>query len=381
MENPFLYFLIGLVLPFIVIPLVAFILIRIQFSKNMRSFWKNQSVDALKLAGVHPLKTMPAYPKIITEMECSQTALQVLAVAHVLGMLDLIRQNPGITTQSIAQKLRLPVRPVRACMEVLLAAEILKPLNDGFILTDIASVYFQDGSAFFDPLPLTYQAKKYVKFLKAGIVKGSINYWEKGKSHQAQNWARKQHLYSFPIGFALNQLESLKGNKKILDVAGGAGSVCVALALENPSVHLEMIELPGSLKIADKMISRYGLRDRIKLLGMDMFSKDWPDGFDAVLFTNIFHDWDDTHCQTLAQKAYDALKPGGKIYVQEALLNDDKPGPLWTAHWSLALAVITNGGQFRYKEMAKLLERSGFTNIQRSPLIGYFSCITGDKAA
>jgi len=63
------------------------------------------------------------------------------------------------------------------------------------------------------------------------------------------------------------------------------------------------------------------------------------------------------------------------------LLNDDKPGPLWTAHWSLALAVITNGGQFRYKEMAKLLERSGFTNIQRSPLIGYFSCITGNKAA
>ena len=380
MVQHIFWYVLGFITPLFVFLIGGFILIRIRFHKNMKTFWDSQSKQALAMSGIQRMKEMPAHPKIITEMESCQTALQVVAVAHQLGILDLLRNNPGITSEETAEKLKLPYRPVQACFDVLFASDIICRSLAGFRLTETTFAYFQERTPFFDPLPLTYQAMKYVKSLTSGLQKGSLKHWEKGKSHQAENWAGKQHLYSFPIGFALSKLKPFEGDLRILDVAGGAGSVCIALALKNPSLRIEMLELPGSIKIARKMISKYGLAERIKLHGLDMFKKEWPKDLDIILFTNIFHDWSDEQCHILAEKTFDSLKEGGKVFIQEALLNEHKAGPLWTAHWSLTMSIITNGRQFRFSELAQILEAGGFKGINYFPLIGYFSTITGIKS-
>jgi hypothetical protein len=102
---------------------------------------------------------------------------------------------------------------------------------------------------------------------------------------------------------------------------------------------------------------------------------------DAVLFTNIFHDWELLRCQVLAEKAFASLKPGGRIFLQEALLDDDQPGPLWTASFSLSLALNTFGRQYRLSELRPVLEKAGFLGIEVRPLLGYYSTITGYKPA
>jgi len=216
------------------------------------------------------------------------------------------------------------------------------------------------------------------KLRRTGLDR-KVNSWAKGKSLKHGRFSFEQHQYSFPIGFAIHNSGLLQNSTNILDVAGGVGSVCIALAQMNDSLKIHLIELPDVIKVAKKMIEKYGQSDHVKCLSMDMFVENWPDGLDAILFTNIFHDWDDEKCKILTRKAFKTLKPGGLILVQEALLYDDKPGPLWTAHWSMTMALEMQGRQFHGKELKTLLEDSGFYNIQINPILGYFSSVTGVK--
>jgi predicted O-methyltransferase YrrM len=140
-----------------------------------------------------------------------------------------------------------------------------------------------------------------------------------------------------------------------------------------------LIELPSSIETAELMISKYNVTDRIEIIGMNMFTGEWPQENDTVLFTNIFHDWEQDKCQALAEKALAALQPGGLILLQEVLLNEDEPDDLWPAHFTLATALYTNGRQFYARELIKTLEAAGFVDVQVRPLFGYYSSVVGVK--
>ncbi|RMH62275.1 MAG: hypothetical protein D6677_10065 [Calditrichaeota bacterium] len=51
-----------------------------------------------------------------------------------------------------------------------------------------------------------------------------VNNWEKGRTSSAEKWSLRQHIYSMPLGFALDDTGLLKDSKRIFDVAGGSGT-------------------------------------------------------------------------------------------------------------------------------------------------------------
>jgi len=366
-----------------IIPIILFLISfrlrkRIRFKKNLTAFWSRQSTESLKKIRFGDLQKMPEPLNFITEMESLQTTIQTISLSVELGLIDFIRKNPGIKYKQIKEYLNFSPRPIHALIEILLASEVIKQYEDSYFLTERAILYLLKESPFFQQLPPPFIGRRFLKIARSGVVKGTINKWSKGKTSLPENWAMQQHQYSFPLGFALYDLGLIKG-KNIVDIAGGTGAVCIALALKDPSFELKLIELLASIDIAKKMIARYELSDRIKCIGMDMFKNDWPDNIDSLLFTNIFHDWDDDHCNILATKAFNALCPGGVILIQEALFYDSKPGPLWTAHWSMAMALFMQGRQFHSSELKKIVEDAGFIQIQIHSLLGYYSTVIGVK--
>ena len=68
-------------------------------------------------------------------------------------------------------------------------------------------------------------------------------------------------------------------------------------------------------------------KTQVDTLAVNMFREPWPKGYDAVFFSNIWHDWNFRTCAWLAARAYQALPPGGRIMLHEALLDDDGNGP------------------------------------------------------
>lgn len=350
-----------------------------RFTRFRKEFWARQTPEALARTGFMQLKIVPQPVQALGWTDSARTAVQAISLADELGVYALLAAEPGLPVDEIARRLGLPERHLRAAVEVLRAVDVLQEYDGGLALTPKARVYLMKDSPFALYLPPPVLGRQFLKLVRAGEKKKTSNQWSQGKAEQPEGWAMQQHLYSFPLGFALHRSGLLAGAGSILDVAGGAGSVCAALALTGPDRRIAMIELPGSLPVAEKLLDGYRVSGQVHCLGMDMFRGDWPGEQDAVLFTNIFHDWDEERVCLLAQKAYAALKPGGRVLIQEALLNEDRPGPLWTAHWSMAMAVMMQGRQFRLGELRHVLEPAGFREIQAQPLLGYYSSVVGVK--
>ena len=132
-------------------------------------------------------------------------------------------------------------------------------------------------------------------------------------------------------------------------------------------------------QVAQKYIRDAGMEDRVDTLAVDMFREPWPRGYDALFFSNVFHDWDFETCAWLAQQTYDALPGGGRILLHEMLLDDDGDGPVTAASFSMLMLLGTQGQQFTLPELKGLLEHAGFTGIDARHTYGYYSLVTATK--
>ena len=74
-----------------------------------------------------------------------------------------------------------------------------------------------------------------------------------------------------------------------------------------------------------------------------------------------------------------AFPPGGRVFIHEALLDDSGAGPLTTATFSLVMLLGTQGRQFTYAELAKLLGDAGFTDVGATPSYGYYSVVRATR--
>ncbi len=110
-----------------------------------------------------------------------------------------------------------------------------------------------------------------------------------------------------------------------------------------------------------------------------MFGDDWPSGYDACFFSNIFHDWDAERCRLLARKAFAALPPGGRIFLHEILLADTRDGPLPAALFSLTMLVGNYGKQRSLAELDALLTSCGFVDVRATHTYAYYSLVEARK--
>jgi len=139
------------------------------------------------------------------------------------------------------------------------------------------------------------------------------------------------------------------------------------------------MDLGPIAEIAASNVEDYGLSDRVSTVTGDMFNDEWPSDHDAILFGNIFHDWDLESCKRLAQSAYDTLPTGGQILLHEILLDEDKSGPLMAACFSVTMLVYEKGKQYTFGELSDMLTAAGFSDCREIPSFGYYSVVAATK--
>src|SRR6185436_18840823 len=102
-------------------------------------------------------------------------------------------------------------------------------------------------------------------------------------------------------------------------------------------------------------------------------------GYDAIFFSDIFHDWDRETCLQLGRQSYEMLPTGGRIYLHEMLLDDTRDGPLVAIALSMRMLVATLGKQFTFGELDELLRECGFEEVSVTSTSSYFSLVSAIK--
>ncbi|MGX7895562.1 methyltransferase [Tsuneonella sp. HG222] len=210
--------------------------------------------------------------------------------------------------------------------------------------------------------------------------------WEQGTMapEVAANIAAFMQAHSQAPALGAARMPVWAGVRHLMDVGCGSGVYGIEIARAHPHLRVTLMDLKEVAYEAGKYAAAAGTDGRVGTAGVNMFTEDWPaggdDGPDAHFFSNVFHDWSDETNLDLARRSFAALPSGGRIFLNEILMNDDYTGPYAAAAFSLLMLTGTLGKQYSLAEFKVILEEAGFTEVQAQRTGGgYYSLVSARK--
>jgi acetylserotonin N-methyltransferase len=151
--------------------------------------------------------------------------------------------------------------------------------------------------------------------------------------------------------------------KTIADLGGATGHLAIAACERYGAMRGIVFDLPEVIHEAREHIAASRADDRIEAIPGDFFKDPLPPA-DLYALGRIVHDWSEEKIHRLLTRIYEALPAGGALLLAEALLDDDKCGPVQAQMQSLNMLICTEGRERSLPEYRALLESAGFTQVQ-----------------
>ncbi len=170
----------------------------------------------------------------------------------------------------------------------------------------------------------------------------------------------------------------LSERRRLIDVGGSLGDYCGKFTEDYENLESVVFELPAVAEKTRVNIQEKGY-SRVSVIEGDMFTDDFPKGFDIFLYSNAIHDWNDEQIKFLFKKTFGVLEVGGAVVIHDCHLEDEKVSPVWAVDHSLYLSIFTKGRYYSYNEMKKLLAETGFERVDVVKTVAGFSAIVGYK--
>ncbi|MEV7104154.1 methyltransferase [Streptomyces atroolivaceus] len=157
---------------------------------------------------------------------------------------------------------------------------------------------------------------------------------------------------------------------RLLDVGGGGAAFDIELCRRWPHLQATVFDLPFVCDLTRPRVAQATLSDRIAFAVGDFFTDRLPTGHDAVLLSNILHDWGEDDVQKIIAICADALPTGGQLLICESFVADGKQGPPLAALMSLNMLVETWGKNYTAAEYSGWLRAAGLEPEGVTPLGG-----------
>ena len=305
------------------------------------------------------------------------TEILVAAVCH-LQIFEHLRGEPQ-SWEELKACIQLEERPMHVVMTALQAMGLLKKEADGnYSSTELTAEHIGDFLDFgIDGyIGLAADSPGVIEFLdrlrsnkprgaeESEEGDGTAFIFKDGMDSAMQDLHQARHLTLSLAGRAKNVAPhlaarlDLSNTKTVLDLGGGSGIYSIALAQKDPSLKAIVIDSEPVLNVAEEFVQQYGVEDQVELRVGDMFTDELPK-CDAVLLSNILHDWDVPECETLLKRSANSLNPGGRVLIHDVFLNDELNGPLPIALYSAALFTLTEGRAYSAAEYRNMLKNVG----------------------
>ncbi len=162
----------------------------------------------------------------------------------------------------------------------------------------------------------------------------------------------------------------MAGVTSALDLGGGPGTYTLEMRRQGaPSVT--HFDLPATTAIARQVAAHAGVPDGITFRSGDVLKDELGTGYDLILLSQFIHSFAAEENLLVFTKACRALRPGGRIAVQEFPLHRDHASPTQGALFSVNMLVNTPGGRcYPPSEIRSMLRQAGFVRASSSLVAG-----------
>lgn len=158
----------------------------------------------------------------------------------------------------------------------------------------------------------------------------------------------------------------LAGCRSFLDLGGGPGTYCLRFCRQISELRGVIYDMPGSEAVARQQIAAAALEQRVSFTAGNFLKDPLPAGpFDMVFLSQILHSCSFDECAMLINKVHPIVKPGGRIVIQDFILNDTKTAPVFAAVFALNMLLHTPAGRsYSLPEIQGWLQDAGFEHPQ-----------------
>jgi hypothetical protein len=169
------------------------------------------------------------------------------------------------------------------------------------------------------------------------------------------------------------------GNRTLVDVGGGHGSLLAAILKANPKLKGVLFDQPSVITRAkqDRHVTAKGIAERCTYESGDFFEA-VPKGCDAYVMKRVLHDWDDEQCAKILANCRAAMSERGRVLVAESVIlpgNGPDRGKL------LDMQMLVMGGRERTKqEFAAVFRAAGLKLSRVVPTKCPLSIVEGVRA-
>lgn len=155
--------------------------------------------------------------------------------------------------------------------------------------------------------------------------------------------------------------------RTVCDVGGGTGTLLAAILAAHPRLHGVLFDLPAVVAKSGPVLAAAGVSERVQVVGGDFFAF-VPEGCDRYLLQAIVHDWDDESCVRFLSNCRQAMAPGGRVLVLEAIM-PTHDGDHFAKAIDLEMLVDTGAGRERTREeFDALFARAGLRVCKVIPI-------------
>lgn len=294
----------------------------------------------------------------------------------------------GGTAEQIAAKAGTDARATEMLMNALVAMGLLIKSGEVFTNTAVSSRFFREGSpdnarmAMMHTVRLWKTWSTMTECVRAGtsVLKREDREGDASPDQWTKAFIAAMHHNARERAPHVMRAIGLDGARRVIDLGGGSGAYAIAFALANPKVHVDVLDLPNVLTLTEEYVKTANVAEQVTLKPGDLRRDDFGNNYDLALLSAICHMFSEEENRDLIRRAYRALAPGGRLVIQDFILEPDRTAPKSAALFSLNMLVATEAGaSYSEPEYERWMREAGFTEVTRVRLPGPSGLMIGRK--
>jgi (2Fe-2S) ferredoxin/predicted O-methyltransferase YrrM len=306
---------------------------------------------------------------------------RILLTALELDIFTAIAR--GATAADVAARAGTDVRATETLLNALTALGLLTKEDGCFRNSAQAARYFADPSSDNARPALLHLAGLWNTWsgltgsVRAGTPAANPEMTERPASW-TESFIAAMHRNAAERAPALVRAVGAGDARRLLDVGGGSGAYSIAFAAAHPRLEADILDLPAVAGIAEGHIRRASLESRVRVRTGDLRRGELGRDYDLLLLSAVCHMLGPDENLDLLRRCWSALNPGGRVVIQDFLLEPDKCAPRQAALFSVNMLVGTSSGaSYSEREFGDWLRLAGFDDVYRIPIQGPAGVLIG----
>jgi len=282
-----------------------------------------------------------------------------------------------ISAEEVARRIGTKPEPTSRLLDMLVIIGVITKDGGNYVNTPLAEEYLVEGKP-------TYMGDFYAMTIEMNIegmvakipqaLKSGIQEMDASQAYPDDFWGRmtdmaarcQRAMWSYKALPLVIEMPEFPSFKRMLDLGGNAGIFTVALVSQHPTLKGIVFDQPSVIETTKKIISEYGLQDRIGVLVGDFTKDDIGKDYDLVRTSDTLSFFPDKKkLEEICKKVYKSMNHDGVfISQQQMVISKNRIWPPDTAWLSHVMALAGSDCTLYETDISEAMLKAGFKSVE-----------------